>query len=409
MLEIHEALANMLAATTAKTTARSTETENCLLVDSVGRFLAGDVIAAINVPPADNSAMDGYAINTADITSYPVTLPISQRIPAGTAPQPLIKGTAARIYTGAEIPPRSNAVVMQENCELLTCDDEGYDEHVPHVRIRQAAHAQENVRSCGQDIAIGSTILQKHKKITPQDIGLLASLGIANVTVFTRLKVAFVGTGDELVTPGTPLKAGQIYNSNQPMLMAMLKDMGCDIVANHWVEDTLEATINALNNAAQIADIVITIGGVSVGDEDHVKNAVSSLGHIDLWKINIKPGKPIAFGHIHDAIFIGLPGNPVSAYITLLLFGKPVIETCQGGTYQAVAPLQLPAQFNIHKPQRRPEFLRVRMNVDGVEPYPNQSSGVLSSVCWADALALIPANTIIAKNDTVQVWPLKLL
>lgn len=409
MLEIHEALANMLAATTAKTTARSTATENCLLADSVGRFLANDVIATINVPPADNSAMDGYAINTTDITSYPVTLPISQRIPAGTAPQPLTKGTAARIYTGAETPPQSNAVVMQENCELLTPDDEGFDENVPHVRILQAAYAQENVRSCGQDIAVGSTVLQKHKKITPQDIGLLASIGIANVTAFTRLKVAFVGTGDELVTPGTPLKAGQIYNSNQPMLMAILKDMGCDIVANNWVEDTLEATINALNHAAQIADIVITIGGVSVGDEDHVKNAVTRLGQVDLWKINVKPGKPIAFGHIHDAIFIGLPGNPVSAYITLLLFGKPVIETCQGGIHQEVAPLHLPAQFTINKPQRRPEFLRVKIGPQGVESYPNQSSGVLSSVCWADALALVPANTTIAQNDIVHVWPLKLL
>ena len=409
MLEIHEALANMLAATTAKTTARSTAIESCLLTDSVGRFLANDVIATINVPPADNSAMDGYAINTADITSYPATLPISQRIPAGSAPQPLIKGTAARIYTGAETPQHSNAVAMQENCELLTCDDEGYDEKVPHVRILQAANPQENVRSCGQDIAIGSTVLKKHKKITPQDIGLLASIGIANITVFTRLKVAFVGTGDELVMPGTPLKAGQIYNSNQPMLMAILEDMGCEIVANNWVEDTLAATINALNDAAQIADIVITIGGVSVGDEDHVKNAVATLGQVDLWKINIKPGKPIAFGHIHDAIFIGLPGNPVSAYITLLLFGKPVIETCQGGIYQEVAPLHLPAQFEINKPQRRPEFLRVKMGPHGVESYPNQSSGVLSSVCWADALALVPASTTITKNDIVQVWPLKLL
>lgn len=409
MLEIHEALANMLAATTAKTTARSTATESCLLADSVGRFLADDVIANINVPPADNSAMDGYVINTDNIIAYPAILPISQRVPAGTAPQPLAKNTAARIYTGAEIPAQSNAVVMQENCDLLTCDDEGYDEDMPKIRIQQAVHAQENVRSCGQDIATGSIVLQKHKKITPQDIGLLASIGIANVTVFTRLNVAFVGTGDELVAPGTPLKAGQIYNSNQPMLIAILKEMGCEIVGNSWVEDTLEATVSALNDAAHVADIVITTGGVSVGDEDHVKNAVSTLGHVDLWKVNIKPGKPIAFGHIHDAIFIGLPGNPVSAYITLLLFGKPVIETCQGGIYHEVAPLHLPAQFDITKPQRRPEFLRVRIGPHGVEPYPNQSSGVLSSVCWADALALAPANTTITKNDIVQVWPLKLL
>lgn len=409
MLEIHEALANMLAAATAKTTARSTSTESCLLANSMGRFLADDVIATINVPPADNSAMDGYAINTDNIIAYPVILPISQRVPAGTAPQPLAKNTAARIYTGAEIPAQSNAVVMQENCDLLTRDDEGYDKDIPKIRIQQAVHAQENVRSCGQDIATGSIVLQKHKKITPQDIGLLASIGIANVTVFTRLKVAFVGTGDELVTPGTPLKAGQIYNSNQPMLIAILQEMGCEIVGNHWVEDTLEATINALNDAAHIADIVITSGGVSVGDEDHVKNAVSTLGQVDLWKINIKPGKPIAFGHIHDALFIGLPGNPVSAYITLLLFGKPVIETCQGGIYQEVAPLHLPALFEVNKRQRRPEFLRVKIGPHGVMSYPNQSSGVLSSVCWADALALVPANTIITKNDTVHVWPLKLL
>lgn len=395
MLEIHEARAKMLAAIIPKA-----NHQPCALADCLGRYLAEDITASINVPPADNSAMDGYAIHTAEITSYPVTLPISQRIAAGVAPQPLTKGTAARIYTGAEVPAGCDAVVMQENCELL---EEG------RICIMQHTTPHENIRPCGQDIKKGSIVLRKHKKITPQDIGLLASIGVTEVHVFTPVKIAFVGTGDELIAPGTPLKPGQIYNSNQPMLIAMLTEMGCEVVSNCWVEDTLEATIRALKDASHVADIVITTGGVSVGDEDHVKNAVNTLGSIDLWKINIKPGKPIAFGKINQAIFIGLPGNPVSAFITFLLFGKPVIETLQGGMYQEIPPFYLPALFEVAKPQRRPEFFRVKLTAQGVEKYPSQSSGVLSSVCWSDALALIPANTIIAPHDLVQVWPLKLL
>lgn len=394
MLSIDEARDNILAfASNVKSTSKK---ETLPLSQGLGRRLAEDVVSSINVPPADNSAMDGYAINTNDIKKLASEIPVSQRIPAGSQSEPLKKMTAARIFTGAEIPKNANAVVMQENCEAIGDNT---------VRILKMPSENDNVRSAGQDITKGRCILHKGSVLKPQDIGLLASVGIHEIEVNTRLRVAIFSTGDELVKPGEKLNPGQIYNSNQSMMAALLNTLGCTVIQYDAVKDTLDDTSQALKNASEEADLIITSGGVSVGDEDHVKAAVEQLGELHLWKMNVKPGKPVAFGRVNQSVFLGLPGNPVSAFVTFFLIGKSLVNLLQGGTPRKPMSFTLPAAFTIEREQRRPEYTRVRF-VDGqAERFPNQSSGVLSSVCWADGLALIPQDTKITCGDAVEVFP----
>lgn len=354
--------------------------------------LAADQQSAIDVPPADNSAMDGYALRAADI-QHLESLPISQRITAGQPPKPLQVETAARIFTGAEIPEGADTVVMQENTEEI----EG------KLRLTAPAAAGSNIRPRGQDIAVGQTVASAGQIITPAIVGLLASVGIATVPVYRPLRVALLCTGDELVEPGTPLQPGQIYNSNRYTLSALLRAQGFEVVEALPVSDTLEATQRALQQAAADADVVLSTGGVSVGEEDHVKTAVESLGDLQLWKLAIKPGKPMAFGHIGSTPFIGLPGNPLSAWVTFLFFARPFLEALQGRKAAPVPLQRWPAGF-ARKPFSRTQYLMVKANTAGtLELYPNQSSGILYSAAWANAIAIVPPGTPVEEGQLLDV------
>lgn len=365
------------------------------LVSATGRVLAQPVRSAIDVPPADNSAMDGYALRVADIVAGRI-LPVSQRVPAGSVPQLLAAGSVARIFTGAPIPPGADAVVMQERCEVA---GDG-------VRVMASPHAGENIRRAGEDIAAGSELLPAGTRLSAAHLGLLASIGVARVEVFARLRVAVFFTGDELVMPGQALAAGQIFNSNRYVLHGLLGELGCVVSDLGNVPDELEATRAALRLAAQGNDLVLTCGGVSVGEEDHVKAALMSEGELQTWKIAIKPGKPFALGRVGDTPFIGLPGNPVSAYATFMMLARAWLRRRQGE--QEVAPRTLTARADFAWPKASPlrEFLRVRRNATGgLELFPKQGSGVLSSCAWADGLVSNPPGQTIQPGELVQYIP----
>ncbi|PCK08812.1 MAG: molybdopterin molybdenumtransferase MoeA [Alteromonadaceae bacterium] len=399
MLSIDQARQNIIEAVRGLS-----ETQTLNLDHALGRVLAQDITATINVPPADNSAMDGYVFRLRDVTPNAdgkYQLSVSQTIAAGYAPSDLKAGTAARILTGAEIPANADTVIIQENCN--------YDAENSTICFDTLPQLAQNVRPCGQDIAVGSVVLPKQRRLKPQDIGLIASIGQNEIEVYRPLRVALLNTGDELADPGTPLKPGQIYNSNQALLSALLTKLNCELISLPTVADTLEDTVAALKSASEQADLILSTGGVSVGDEDHVKAAVTSLGALDLWKINMKPGKPLAFGQVCDTPFLGLPGNPVSAMVTFLMFAAPLIQTMQGQEASKPFSLPMPICFSIDKARARPELLRVRMTDKGVERFGNQSSGVLSSLSWANALAFVPDGVTLAVGDSVSVYPLDLL
>jgi len=352
----------------------------------------------VDVPPADNSAMDGYAVASADIGPTGETvLPVSQRIPAGTPGGPLAPGTAARIFTGAQVPDGADAVVMQE-----VCRQEGEAVVVPGP-----VEAGMNVRRRGEDIESGSELLAVGVRLRAQEIGVAASVGAGRLDVFRRLRVGVFFTGDELAEPGTELRPGQIYNSNRHMLLALLQGLGCEVVDLGRVEDDLASTRDALAEAASRADVVMTSGGVSVGEEDYVRVAVEELGRVDLWRVAIKPGKPLVFGDVHGTPFLGLPGNPVSAFVVFCLFARPFMLAMQGVTDVLPRPLPVRAGFERTKPGKRREYIRVRIRPDGEQimhavPHPNQGSGVLTSVSWADGLAVIPEGKTVALGDLVD-------
>jgi len=392
MTPASEALAQILNAARPLT-----DTELCPLIQAHGRILAAAQQSPLDVPPADNSAMDGYAIRHADLKTtgtdqQPFT--VSQRIPAGQVATPLEPGTAARIFTGAEIPSGADTVVMQEHCRQE--DDTVY---IPTDVVQG-----NNIRPQGQDIRQGAEVAAAGQRLTPQTLGLLASIGIDQIPVLRRLKVAILSTGDELVEPGQPLEPGQIYNSNRYLLAGLLDKMGITCVDLGRVEDTPEATLQALSRATLEADVILSTGGVSVGEEDHVKHAVEKLGELNLWKMAIKPGKPLAFGRVGDTPFFGLPGNPVSTFITFLLFARPYLQKMQGATPLLPQGGLMPANFKRPRKSIREEFVRVKVTDDGeMETHPNQSSGVLSSTSWSNAMAVVPIDTAIAEGDLVRV------
>ena len=372
------------------------EVEEVDTMFAAGRVLAVDQHSTIDQPPMDNSGMDGYALRAVDVPVAGTRLPVSQRIPAGSVGHELAPGTAARIFTGAPLPPGADTVVMQELCEHV--GDE--------VAVNTVPRVGEAVRRMGEDIARGACVLPAGLRLTPQAVALAASVGLARLPVHRRVKVAVFSTGSELVMPGEPLPPGGIYNSNRYLLRGLLAGLGCEVEDFGIVPDRLDATREVLRRAAEGLDLILTSGGVSVGEEDHVKPAVEAEGSLDMWKIATKPGKPLAYGRVHGAAFIGLPGNPVSSFVTFLLMVRPFLLATQGASAVAPAAMQLRADFDWPRPDRRREFLRARMNAQGgVELFANQGSAALESTVWANGLVDIPAGSAIARGETVRFLP----
>jgi molybdopterin molybdotransferase len=383
------------------------ENESIPMQASLGRVLAENVNSLVDVPPLDNTSMDGYAVRTADTQNPGSILKIAQRIPAGSIGTELQVGTVARIFTGAPVPLGADAVVMQEDCAV----PEGSSDQ---VQVNIAPTAGQWIRRRGEDLTTGKTALTAGTFLRPQELGVAASAGLTHLNVKRRVKVAAFFTGDELSLPGEPLKPGGIYNSNRDTLLACLKSLGCDATDLGIVPDRLDATKAALRKASKDHDLIITSGGVSVGEEDHIKPAVTAEGRLDLWQIAIKPGKPLAFGAVRksdepengEAWFIGLPGNPVSSFVTFLLFVRPFILKLQGREVKQMQSYLMRADFDWLKADRRNEFLRVKLNHNGgLDLFPNQSSGVLTSASWGDGLVDCPPNEPIKAGDLVKYIP----
>jgi molybdopterin molybdotransferase len=394
LLPYQDAISTLLDNAPTVPDIESVEVEHCL-----DRVLASDLTAGIDVPPLANSAMDGYAVHSRDLQAGEAqTLRVTQRIAAGDIGKPLQPGCAARIFTGAPVPPGCDAVIMQEQVEA------GDGE----IRFESEVSPGQNIRAAGEDIRRGQVIIQRGRKLRAQELGLAASVGQSTLEVFRRVRVAAFFTGDELVEPGQPLAPGKIYDSNRYTLNGLLAAMGCEVIDLGLVGDTLDATRRALLDASSNADLVITSGGVSVGEEDHVRVALQELGELRMWRLNIKPGKPLAFGRIDDAAFIGLPGNPVSAFATFCVFVAPFIKSLQGCTDRLPPKIPVRAGFEWPRPGKRLEFVRARLQIDAdqvlAEIYPHQGSGVLMSTSWADGFVVVPPETRVTPGDRVEYF-----
>ena len=372
-------------------------TETLPLLNAQGRTLAQDVMSPINVPGFDNSAMDGYALHVQDIRKLPELFPVTQRIAAGQTGTALAPNTAARIFTGAPVPEGANVVVPQEHTQ----------DHDGAIALTHSIELAQHIRRRGEDIAAAGLVLAAGQRLGAPQLAMLASIGVANVKVFNLLKVGVFFTGDELTEPGQPLAPGAIYNSNRYAINGLLAQLGCTVNDYGIVRDSAQATREALSKAASENDVIITCGGVSVGEEDHVKAAVMALGSLDLWQISMKPGKPLAYGRVGQTDFIGLPGNPVSAFVTFLLMARPFLLKRMGATDTGLKYLTATANFDWPKPDRRREFLRVKITTDTtgapiLDLWPNQGSGVMSSLAWADGLVDLAPDTKIARGDVLR-------
>jgi molybdopterin molybdotransferase len=391
LLSVDEALERLLAG--AHPVA---ETESSTTLSAAGRVLAAAQRSAMNVPPLDNSAMDGYAVRLADLKGSEPRLKVTQKIFAGAVGGPLAPGTAARIFTGAPIPPGADAVVMQEHCAA-----EG-----DAIVVKKIPRRGEWIRLVGSDIRTGDLILPAGVRLRPQDTGLAASIGIASLPVYRRVRLGLFFTGDELVMPGDPLPPGRIYNSNRFTLNGLARAFDCEVRDYGIVPDSLEATREVLRRAAAECDVIVTSGGVSVGDADFVKPAVEAEGELLMWRISMKPGRPLAFGCVAKASFIGLPGNPVSSFVTFLIFVRPFLLKTQGIAEVRPHAIQARADFDWPEPDARREFLRVKWNSrGGLDIYPTQDSAVLTSTAWADGLVDNPADRAIRAGEWVTFMP----
>lgn len=371
--------------------------ETLPLAAAHGRVLSAPILAQVNVPPAANSAMDGYALKLADLKAGE-PLEVSQRIPAGSHPEPLKPGTAARIFTGAEVPPGADIVVMQENTRR-----EG-----EQVFIDETPKAGQNIRPCGQDMEAGQVVVAAGQRLDAIAMGVAASAGIAQVSVYQPLKVALLCTGDELLEPGMAPEPGKIYNSNRYLLHALLAEQGFEVLDLGQVEDTREATETALAAAAEQADVILTTGGVSVGEEDHIKAAISTLGELNLWKVNLKPGKPFAAARIGDTPLYGLPGNPGSALVTFVLLARGCLQKLQGLVPEILPELPVTAGFSRSKVRNRDEYLRANITADGVvTPARVQSSGTLFPLLGCDGFLLVPAGHAVTEGDQLTYIPFR--
>ncbi len=396
LMPLDQALGELLALATPPS-----ETEWVTTFQADGRALARDLVSALHVPAHDNSSMDGYALRCTDVAEAGTVLPLSQRIAAGSLAMPLAAGSVARIFTGAPIPPGADAVVMQEDCAVTAPGE---------ICIRTVPVAGQWIRRAGEDVASGTIVLSKGERLTPAALGLAASIGMHQVPVVRRLRVALFCTGDELVMPGAvapqDMRPGSIYNSNRFFLRALLLRLGCEVSDFGIVPDRLDATMRALQSAAQGHDLILTSGGVSVGEEDHVKAAVQALGSIRLWQIAIKPGKPFACGRVENSHFIGLPGNPVSSFVTFLLLVRPFLLKLGGARQIAIKSVAANAHFTWPRADKRREFLRVRRNPEGgLDLFANQSSAVLTSAVWGDGLIDNPPGQTIGYGDVVRYLP----
>ncbi len=373
--------------------------ESVILDEALGRVLSQAVTSGINVPAWDNSAMDGYALRFEDIENLD-QIPVSQRIPAGTSAQPLQPGTAARIFTGAPVPAGADTVVMQE---VVSRDGD-------MISITGDVKAGANIRRVGEDIKQGQTILNPGCRLQAQHIGLCASTGTDRLTVKRKLRVAIFTTGNELTKPGEPLEQGKIYNSNRYLFRGLLEKLGCEVVDLGNVIDEYKETCDAINDATEKADLIISSGGVSVGEEDYVKKALEELGQLNLWKIAVRPGKPLAFGKVKDIPFIGVPGNPVSLFVTFSIFARPFILKRMGINDVMPEEYMTVAGFDWQRPDKRTEYMRARLDTNDkgntvVNVYPSRSSGVLSSVTWADGMVVINPDQKLVKGDKVRFIP----
>ena len=390
LLSVDDALAQLL-----KSARPVAEVEEVPTLEATKRVLAKAQRSTMDVPPMDNSAMDGYAVRIADLKSS-MKLKVAQKIMAGAVGKPLEPGTVARIFTGAPIPQGADAIVMQEFAAV-----EG-----DAVTFKKVPEKHEWVRFVGSDVKKGGEILPAGKRLLPQDTGLAASVGIKTLPVFRKLRLGLFFTGDELAMPGEALAPGRIYNSNRFTLRGLAEVFGCELHDYGIVPDTLEATREALRRAAADCDLIVTSGGVSVGEADYVKPAVEAEGSLLMWKIAMKPGRPLAFGTVKDSFFIGLPGNPVSSFVTFLIFVRPFILRSQGIAQVEPRTIDGRADFDWPKPDARREFLRVKWNSQGgLELYPTQDSAVLTSTAWADGLVDNPAGKAIRKGERVRFLP----
>ena len=391
LLSVDEALEVLLAG--ARPVA---EVEEVATLEATGRVLAHAQASTMDVPPMDNSAMDGYAVRTADVRAPDTKLKVAQRIMAGAVGKALEPGTAARIFTGAPIPVGADAIVMQEFC---AADGDA-------VVVKKVPQKDAWIRRRASDIARGSPVLAAGIRLRPQDTGLAASVGIKSLPLYRRVRMGLFFTGDELVMPGDPLPPGRIYNSNRFTLNELAATFGCVVRDYGIVPDTLEDTRAVLKRAAAECDIIVTSGGVSVGDADFVKPAVEAEGSLLMWKIAMKPGRPLAFGKVGAAAFIGLPGNPVSSFVTFLIFVRSFLLKTQGVAAVQPRAVAARADFDWAEPDARREYLRVKWNAQGgLEIYPTQDSAVMTSTAWADGLVDNPPNHAIRRGDTVRFLP----